>query len=289
MHQMPKTALITLSHKQSEHISEMASAIASLSPQPFKAYVVCDRPSGSERIKIRQACEGKNIDIISVSETPEYMFRPNILIGTEPFLAGHCRNIGISKAIEDGCDSFVFIDGDCIPGTNLVGAHQEVHDYSAPILTIGRRVEQKHNWKDQREVTPNTASQHIFSENPLVLTTYKALIQSGFVWSCNLGMNLKAVELLQKTNEFYFGRKEVFSGQFTGTWGAEDGFLGVEAFMMGARLVSISTKDSYVKHKEHDRPQHKYDQVRFDSYLRENIALMEYLSANNPLPLKNVL
>jgi hypothetical protein len=73
----------------------------------------------------------------------------------------------------------------------------------------------------------------------------------------------------------------VFHPHFTGRWGGEDTFLGVECFYGGIPVwAAPATGDDGVLHMEHPRPSGKYDHAGFVLEVEAmRSSLVETLSA----------
>jgi hypothetical protein len=220
------TALIVLCKDQSGHLSEIDRRVKEMPDVPDHVIIVADRPKIVEWNRIKSISTNSGFVPIRVTNTPDTISRPDLSGKYDPFLAGYCRNIGIDAAIERGATSFVFIDGDCMPEKNFLKTHISLLDKPGPVATIGRRVEAKLGFRDQREVSPKTAMFKWFGPEPKRILSEKSIQASGVVWSCNLGMNLDAINAVKELNRHVYGRAEVFSSQFSGRWGGEDGFLG---------------------------------------------------------------
>lgn len=268
----------------------MQAAIERLTVRPYFIYVMLDRQSATDFKFIKNVTS--NIDlsnsykVFNMTDIPEFVGRPNHLPEQDLFLTGYRRNQAIDMAIEDGCTSFVFIDGDCLPQPDLIAAHNRANFRNLPNLSVGRRREEKHGWKDQREVSPNLRNLKLFGRvDENVITDFELLKTSAITWSCNMSMNFQAVNRLKKFNQYYYGRPDVFHSDFLGTWGGEDGFIGVESYFCKIFITVINDKKSGIKHIEHERPVNKYSGDAFQIYLEHQIVLLQQMIANKPLSL----
>jgi len=284
-----KVALIIPIHKQKQHWMRMQSAIERLSVRPHCVYVMMDRPLSSEYEFIKKSCQAEGLlntyKVFNIHEIPEFIGRPNNLPDQSLFLTGHRRNLGIEYAISDGCECFVFIDGDCVPQTDLIKSHLAINDQGIPNLSIGRRRDGQYNWRDQREVAEAVKSYGLFSKNPYYTVTEWYLLEtSTIVWSCNMSLNIAAVNRLKKFNRKYYGRDDVFHSDFLGTWGGEDGFIGIEAYKCGIRITMLGDSNSGIKHIHHERPVSKYAGEAFTLYLNDQVKLLEAMMENSPIP-----
>jgi hypothetical protein len=143
------------------------------------------------------------------------------------------------------------------------------------VVTVGRRCEAKYGWHDQREkdaVYPIP----IFDRQERI-TREPFFVDSGVLWTCNMGINMKALDRIRTANKFLYGRDELCSSDFCGTWGGEDGFLGLEALYLDIVVLPVCGKDAGVRHVEHDRPLDKYDHDTFIAYLEEKREELMYI------------
>jgi hypothetical protein len=285
-----KTALLIPVYEQKKYWLRMLSAIEKLSVRPDCVYVLMDRPKRSDFNYIQDKCSSLDLKntykVYNLKDVPEFVGRPNNLPEQELFLTGYRRNQGLEFAIADGCDSFVFIDGDCIPQVDLIKAHNDANYRGVPNLSVGRRREEKHNWKDQREVDPNVKSFGLFSRTPRhVINSQYLLTSSSIVWTCNSSLNIQAVNRIKRFNSIYYNRSEVFCSEFLGTWGGEDGFLGIQASLCNIAITMLNEKKGGIVHIDHPRPVNKYAPEAFGIYLKEHIQLLDLMIKNKPLDL----
>jgi len=267
-----KTALIIPVHNQAKHWSRMIKAIEELSEYPETVYVMLDRPTKTDYKYISGICsrQGKNCTykVIESHDKPKYMGRPQAN-DDDNFLAGHVRNKSIEMATNEGHEIFIFIDGDCIPETDLVKDHKKLNSLGIPNLSVGRRRDEKHNWKDQREIDNVVKGAKLFSSgNGYVVQSVQLLITSTIVWTCNVSINIDAINLVKKLNRIYYERDEVFNSEFSGTWGGEDGFLGFQCYVARVFITMCATDKSGIRHIDHPRPPSKYDDVNWDTHYR---------------------
>ena len=283
-----KTALIIPMHKQSQYWLRMQTALESLSVLPDIIYLMMDRPSRKEVLDVKthisKPALKNNYILCDVQDIPEYVGRPNHTPEQSLFLTGDRRNRAIEYAIAEGCDSFVFIDGDCVPQEDLIKSHQTLHNSNIAVMSIGRRREEKHGWKDQREISESLSQYSLFKSATQVITSDYLMTSSAIAWSCNMGLNLKAVNRLKSLNKKYYDRSDVFHINFLGTWGGEDGFIGMQAYISKICIVVIGDMKSGIKHIEHDRPVTKYAGEAFTQYLENEIKLFKLMIDNNQLP-----
>lgn len=285
-----KTALIIPMHNQSQYWLRMQTALESLSVLPDIIYLMMDRPSRKEVIDVKTLINKPDLKnryiLCDVQDIPEYVGRPNHTPEQSLFLTGDRRNHAIEYAIAEGCDSFIFIDGDCVPQEDLIKSHQKLHDSHLAVMSIGRRREEKHGWKDQREFSESLIPFSLFKTNTQVITSDYLMTSSAIAWSCNMGLNLKAINRLKSLNKKYYGREDVFHVNFLGTWGGEDGFIGMQAYISKICIVILGDMKSGIKHIEHDRPEAKYAGEAFTKYLETQIKLFKLMLDNNQLPIE---
>ena len=285
-----KTALIIPIYNQSKYFLRLVSAIENMTILPDVVYPVLDRNSERDISEINKILSNPKLkckyNVLSISSIPEYIGKPTNNPDQDLFLTGDRRNQAIDVAINDGCDVFVFIDGDCIPEKDLVCAHNRVNSRGLPNLSAGRRREEKHNWLDQREVDGKLKALRLFSKtNEIVIHNPELLYTATVVWSCNISLNLSAIKLLKKLNEYYYGRSEVFNSEFLGAWGGEDVFLGIQAYMARIFITIINDEFGGVRHIEHPRPLNKYHVKAWTEHLGEQVELLNLMQTNKPLDL----
>lgn len=262
-----KTLLVILSKDQQKYIPRMLERVSEFTTMPDGIWYYLDRPTGREYIEARRALEGHGEVELKVNRgTPEYLGRPQMNPGVPQFLAGHVRNVAIAEACAQGYGAILFIDGDCLPESDIVDAYAEVLDTDSPVLATGKRKESKWNYDDQRVVSKEHPV-HIFGERPNVVEDEMLFVESGVIWTCNVGINLAAINALYDLNEKLYGRREVFSSIFSGTWGGEDGFLGLECLYGGITVMTIRNGKTGIVHIDHERPPNKYDHIRFVYFL----------------------
>jgi len=275
-----KTALIALNREQAVQWKSVKEGIDSQTVKPDKVYLVSDRNTTEANKAFRESINGNELySLLEFNDIPMvYRWNPN------PFLAGARRNKALDIAIKDGCDIFIFIDGDCIPDKKFVESHLSVLANSEnPVATSGRRLERKISeakWNDQRDISGQLLLYTIFDEDrslrvqsPYLYTT------STVLWSCNFGINLKAVNETKALNEKYFGMSELFSTLLAGRWGGEDGELGVA--LLQSLGIPLHMVPGAVHHIEHERRE-SYGPDTFHAELSEMIALLDFLGGNNP-------
>lgn len=264
-----KILLAIPSKNQIQYLEEMIASLEAQSVLPDKVLYLMDRPSGRDRITAMKRLSGhKFIEPKFITQEPEYIGRPMMYDGEDHFLTGYVRETAVDYMIENGYDAVVFLDGDCMPEKNFVRDHKRVLSKTEATTTVGKRKEKKFKWDDQRAVR-ETSSIILFKpiDAPVMIEGY--FVDSGVVWTCNFGMNIAAVKKLREVNKTIYGRNEVFPSDFLGTWGGEDGFIGLECFYTGVEVIALKDDINGIRHIDHPRPVKKYDHVRFIDYLEE--------------------
>lgn len=174
------------------------------------------------------------------------------------FLAGKCRDIGLAEAIKK-YDKYIFIDDDCIPQQKLVESHNKILSINEPICTVGKRLEKKYGWKDKREYDQNMFHLDLFKNDGALISNTTLLNNCLITWSCNMGLNKKAVDRLYKFNNIYFNENRIFNSKFDEHWGGEDSFLGIVAWITRILIQLVPFSVSGVMHMEHPRPNTEYN------------------------------
>ena len=284
-----KTALIIPIFNQKKYWLRMLTAIETQSVMPDVVYVMLDRQSDSDYESIKLMCSSSNIKgnykVFNIHEIPEYIGRPTSLPDQTLFLTGDRRNRAIDMAINEGCECFIMIDGDCIPDVDLVKSHKKACMSEMPVMGNGRRRDVNYEWMDKRDVDPNLRYLELFINDGTVIHSVDLLRSCSITWSCNLSANRKAVKIIKAINKKYYGRDEFFNSEFLGSWGGEDSFLGIQANLGKVFIVILGDEDSSVRHIDHPRPESKYGNNSFGPYLISHISLLNSMQSNNPLTL----
>lgn len=278
-----KNALVVPVHKQSDNIHLIFDGIKNQTLVPDIVYLILDRPNDDEVSKVNELSSIYEFQssVFSIENAPSGVLNRN---GGELFLAPYVRNHGIELALSEGYDNIIFIDGDCIPQEGLVKSHVNKCSYNLPTLNVGRRREIQYKWKDQREIDRRLLNLELFPRDGRLIHNLEMLKQSLIVWSCNISMNKQAIELIKKFNSYYYGRNEVFSSMFNGTWGGEDGFLGIEAYFARVFINMLGETSSGVKHIDHPRPNDKYSDEHL-RFLKGKITELGAMMLKRPVPL----
>lgn len=287
-----KIAMIIPLYKQGKNWEKILRGIESQTVIPDRIYLMLDRPGDDEIPDLQHYIDGINstskisdrIVVTDVKEKPKYIGNP----GTKEdpiFLAGHLRNVGIENALKDECDIFIFIDGDCIPQKSLVESHCKKCKMNVSVLSVGRRRESTYNWHDRREVEPGLVHLNLFRDNGVMINNDALLHQSLIVWSCNIALNIKALNMLLKFNEIYYRRREVFSSEFLGKWGGEDSFLGIQSNYCRIFITTIGEKSSGIEHIDHPRPKETHN-IEHMNFFREKCENLRRKITITPLTLE---
>lgn len=279
-------ALIIPERHQSAHIAHMVSAINAMTPNPDFTVIIMDRETYRERSVILSAVKSLKCrhSVIRNDSDDGYMGRPPMHFGQDVFMTGHCRELGIAAAVPEGCDRFIFADGDCIPQCNLIPVHLEAIDTADPVICAGKRVEAIWNMDDQRCVSKQNRVAGMFDGPVGTISSDAPMVDSGVIWTCDFSMNAVAVDAIRRVNRECYGRDEVFSSLFSGTWGGEDGFLGLEAYYSGVTVKYACGVSGGVIHQFHARPDEKYGHSTFLEELEDRREeLMSLLSAKGLL------
>jgi len=276
-----RTALVILNRKQEAYAPRIAESVSRLDPMPDRVLVVLDRPTLVERRKTEAAYRDiPGCELLPVDREPDIVGRPQMVVGEANFCAGACRDAALEH-LGDSYDFAIFTDGDCMPRTGLVGGHVATAEAAGggSLVTVGRRLEFKWDLRDQREVSKDYPIR-IFRDGPYRVTEEEYFVDSGVVWTCNFGISRQAVEAMRDIQGDLYGYRKVFSPDFAGRWGGEDGFVGFVCLYSGIPIWSVPPADSDgIVHIEHERPARTYDHVAFLAYMesrrRELYLLLE--------------
>ena len=262
---------------QNKYLAEMKAAIHAMSVKPCHVLYMADRPTSKESVEARSIIgDDPLIEYYPIYQKPDYVGRPKMTYGVEWFLTGHVRNCAVDYILKHGdIDAVVFIDGDCIPEPDLIKSHMAVLDCAEPKVSVGKRKEVMYNWQDQRDTAESSCG--IFHDVPTEVLHEAMFVDSGVVWTCNFGMNVSALGYLRQLNATLYGREETFSSEFLGTWGGEDGFIGLECYYTGVPVVALENGNNGIRHKYHLRNDDKYNHTAFIRFLEEHREQLLYL------------
>ena len=262
---------------QNKYLAEMKAAIHAMSVKPCHVLYMADRPTSKESVEARSIIgDDPLIEYYPIYQKPDYVGRPKMTYGVDWFLTGHVRNCAVDYILKHGyIDAVVFIDGDCIPEPDLIKSHMAVLDCAEPKVSVGKRKEVMYNWQDQRDTAESSCG--IFHDVPTEVLHEAMFVDSGVVWTCNFGMNVSALGYLRQLNATLYGREETFSSEFLGTWGGEDGFIGLECYYTGVPVVALENGNNGIRHKYHLRNDDKYNHTAFIRFLVEHREQLLYL------------
>lgn len=250
--------------------------------KPDRLYYMLDREPMSVRdeataVMGRHECKPFS-KLMFNDKIPENVCRPQMAPGVDYFLAGYCRNICIREAIAAGCDKLVFIDGDCLPECDIIKGYDEYLSGDRPVVLCGKRDDVGFGYTDQRE---HNKYRNIFRDCFTIVDEEAAVLDSAVLWSCNMGMNKSAVDRIAHINSTLYGYDCVFSPLFSGRWGGEDGFLGVECFYdKDIILAGLGVPRTGITHIHHERPRSLYGHATFIEPLRNAVTAHKYLLEN---------
>ncbi|WP_405325705.1 hypothetical protein [Fibrobacter sp.] len=262
---------------QNKYLAEMKAAIHAMSVKPCHVLYMADRPTVKEIVEARTIIgHDPLIEYYPICQKPDYVGRPTMTHGVDWFLTGHVRNCAVDYIIKHGdIDAVVFIDGDCIPEPDLIKSHMAVLDSKEPKVSVGKRKEVMYNWQDQRDTAESSCN--IFHDVPTEVLYEAMFVDSGVVWTCNFGMNVAALGYLRQLNATLYGREETFSSEFLGTWGGEDGFIGLECYYTGVPVIALENGNNGIRHKYHLRNEDKYNHTAFIQFLEDHREQLLYL------------
>lgn len=203
------------------------------------------------------------------------------------FCAGKCRDIAIdyilmNKDIYGECP-ILFIDEDCIPQDNLVADHYKLLQHEIPVISCGRRLEQKYAWNDLREMG-EMSNLNLFSKSGAVVQNPGLIKQCQVTWTCNMGINYSALKKIRHVMNKYYNVNRIFHPDFDGAWGGEDSFLGYVAWSAKVFMNFVPRGSNGVKHMDHPRPSNIYNK-QFSEKLKAKVDDLSRKLVTNPLTL----
>ena len=283
-----KTLLAIPNKDQIKYLEPMAKHIEAMSVKPDKVLYLQDRPSAKDMVDCRNILSRNSlIEQVVVRDRPEHIGHPQMEYGEEQFFAGHVREVAIDYMLANGYYAIVFIDGDCFPEPDLIKDHMSILAQTDSVISVGQRKESIYDWMDQRMIQQSEVS--IFCDEPTVVTNEAYFVDSGVVWTCNFGLNTAAITHLRRLNGLLYDRCETFHSDFLGTWGGEDGFLGMECFYTGLPVIALPIGNNGVMHQYHDRESAKYKHSAFINFLeahREQLIFLLNLHKVNDKPIE---
>lgn len=263
-------------HNQQQNIRIVLQAYLDQTVKPQRVVLVFDRCFDNsrelaERMISQYANQHVGLHMYDMSD-----------LGYTSFGAGRTRDIGLAMAMQLGDGPFLFTDGDCVPGPDLVACHSKVLNVEQPRISCGRRYDMlgpnevakfpmvlddaQDDLRNSADYTKNLICANMADRLVVNPTVFE---KSWICWSCNLGMNKAAVTLCRTVNAVLNGDVErVFSSVFDGRWGGEDGFVGLSMFRCGGETLMLSEK-AWVKHIWHERGHTNLEHLRL-------VARMDY-------------
>jgi len=228
-------SLVCIIHDQAKNIPRLCTAWAELEVQPDLYVFVLDRCRDDSKRLLVEFAQTHSVRLVETELESQ-------------FTAGRNRDLGVRAAEEENPNTNVlFLDGDCVPTSGLFGAHVAVFDLNNdfPIVTVGRRVSEKENsdaLDEDRRMTSYQSYSKVFKDTDNVVVARDVAYNRMLTWSCCMGFNHKAIEIMRLVN-FELNRSDtVFNPIFDGFWGGEDDFCAMIASHFGVAIVAISPK-----------------------------------------------
>jgi hypothetical protein len=226
---------ITLIHNQALNLPEILLAYKSQSLVPDCFVFVLDRCTDKSQEHIQRFAVSNTCIVIENTYG-------------DSFMAGYCRDLGLSSLELSPTDVVLFLDGDCIPSRNLFRSMYSSSCSDVESLAIGARENQicqgSSNFNiDGREGTPWLKGK-VFQRgidntvNAMCLAKIRMLI-----WSCCFAANAAAISKIKNINTTLGGRARMFSESFDGKWGGEDDYVGLIAMLWGVPVVAVNPED----------------------------------------------
>lgn len=242
----------------------VAQVIGELKKQDTKIIVVRDR--------CRAECLGADIVIDNVKGAG--------------FMAGYCRDIGISRALDEGADAVLMVDEDCIPQRDIVSAHLKAVSREIPVISIGRRIESRLGWKDPREIG-DAGNWHLFSSRGSIVQNVSWVKNCLATWTCNLCMNRQAIRIVRRAMNGICREERVFHPAFDGHWGGEDAYLAYLAWAYRIVMAYLPMGANAVKHMDHPRPEPEYGKG-FKEVLEAQVDYLRKFTVAIPVTLDDI-
>ncbi len=230
-------AVIIPSHNQAKYINEIVSSYEKQITRPDIILFVLDR------------CTDESVEVLSNIKSTikiEYVIKD---FGKD-FDAGSTRDFGLNKVLEYSPEIVIFTDGDCIPSEYTVNRHVEnLSQTKIPSISIGPRKLETQEGLVLEDPRLQERPECSFSEynGRLIISS----VFSKLSYSCNLALNIQAIECLKNINKNISNSNRIFNPEFDGIWGGEDNFVGESIYLAGGYLLLTST-DAYVTHKWHE-------------------------------------
>lgn len=200
--------------------------------------------------RIRTVCAGLDGLVVVSGEPIPGAVPPSPVQG---FNAGANRDIGIAEARRrfPGC-AVLLLDGDCIPGPTWAESHRAACGGLRPTIACGARNEGTVADPRTRPLTwQGTTYPPSFVPGGRSDCSLEEIVAHRATWTCNLSINAAALDRLEVAGHHVHGLPRIFSPMFDGLWGGEDTGLGILAYHVGCRIVTIDPAASYVTHVPH--------------------------------------
>lgn len=167
---------------------------------------------------------------------------PMAQIGPSPvqgFRAGANRDKGLTWAMEHlPAPFYLFLDGDCVPGSQWQKAHAPL-SCEEPLITCGARSELGKpdprtlslQWKGEAYAPAMESAAGVWKQPSL-----RDIMSHRSLWSCNFGMTHLAAEILLEAGKKAHGEPRIFYQGFDGLWGGEDTGLAILSHLAGVEI-----------------------------------------------------
>lgn len=208
------------------------------------------------------------------------------------FAAGRPRDFGVQYLEKLGITykHIVFIDGDCLPSSDLFEEHARIHRSVSmfakyPVLVNSMRIDIQ---EDGRQIPDARIKNNcIFSKGKDIVTVFdKHLYVDEKMYpacvGCNISLNAEAIKLARFINSTVLGDGRIFAHVFDGQWGGEDPYLSATLFRAGALCVNANPSKSWVLHCYHGGNHRNNQHVK---YLVQALGKFNSLSRSRKLVL----
>lgn len=206
------------------------------------------------------------------------------------FSAGANRDVGISFCRERfGVCDFIFIDGDCLASPRLVEEHASVLHNNVGVVSCGFRYNRTKPYNNQYTLVPDRRLKNYYTKHQVFIPNMNAvafmpyeILNHDVVWSCNLGVNAKALENIRMTTQpLSTNKSRYFCDVFDGKWGGEDTLLGLAGFRSGCVITTLDPSKSWVEHIWHPTTHHVNDNLMIvEDYDK---TMLSYMTATSVL------
>lgn len=203
------------------------------------------------------------------------------------FQAGRCRDIGLDYAITMDAGNVIFIDEDCVPQDDLVQSHLDYLNRDIPVISLGRRLEEKYRWRDARE-QGDAGNLHLFSSRGSIVQSPTLLANCLATWTCNMGINMRAARIIRMAMKRFCGKERLFNPAFDGAWGGEDAFVAYVAWAYRVAMAYLPYGANAVKHMEHPRPPAIYNKG-FKEHLEAEVGKFRKFLAKEPPTMNDIV